>query len=185
MTVRTPTYLKGRFENDDVPLQTDFEDVFDSFLAVGVTAEQTLYAIRPTDISSPLVSATNLTAVSATVTRLGVTTVSAESVYTSAMYYSTVDVSANTTVQATGTVLNGLAHFVTYANGQNNAVTLPASTKGRVQQVINASTTTIKIFPAVSARFLVTAVNASLNLLADRIATIYHKGDDRYGIQIG
>lgn len=34
MTARTPTYLKGRFENGDTPSGTDFEDLVDSFIPV-------------------------------------------------------------------------------------------------------------------------------------------------------
>lgn len=42
MTVRTPTYLKARFENNDVPQQADYGDIFDSFLPISATGKQTL-----------------------------------------------------------------------------------------------------------------------------------------------
>lgn len=34
MSVQTKTYLKSRFETNDIPTQTDFEDVFDSYVHV-------------------------------------------------------------------------------------------------------------------------------------------------------
>lgn len=42
MTIRTPTYLKSLFENNDTPQQTDYGDVFDSFLPLTATGKQTL-----------------------------------------------------------------------------------------------------------------------------------------------
>lgn len=42
MTVRTPTYLKSLFENNDIPQQSDYSDIFDSFLPITATGKQTL-----------------------------------------------------------------------------------------------------------------------------------------------
>jgi hypothetical protein len=42
MTVRTPTYLKDKFENNDIPQQSDYGDIFDSFLPITATGKQTL-----------------------------------------------------------------------------------------------------------------------------------------------
>lgn len=41
MTVRTPTYLKSVFENNDIPQASDYSDVFDSFLPLASSAKQT------------------------------------------------------------------------------------------------------------------------------------------------
>lgn len=41
MTVRSPTYLKSRFETGDIPTATDFGDIFDSYFSVGTSASQT------------------------------------------------------------------------------------------------------------------------------------------------
>ncbi len=205
MTARTPAYLKTHFENGDIPVQTDYEDVFDSYLniAAATTTEQTIFGpikvigqITATNVSAQSftftsiqatdATFTNLTAVSANITGLNVSTVSAGTGYiATTLLLGSADVSAVGSTQAQGAVIAAPVTFVTYANLGDVSVTLPASIRGKVQTVINAASTTIKIFPAVSARFLVTAVNTSLNIPADKVATVYHKGDDRYGIQIG
>ena len=158
MTARTPTYLKGRFENGDVPQATDYEDVFDSYINAVVSAEQSMDS--------------NLR----TTKQIICDSVSANSIYIAA-----VNISALSTTQASAIEVSGSTNFIIFADGNNNAVRLPASTAGRQQYIINAASTTIKIYPAVSGRFLVTAVNASLNLLADQTAIIFQQGDDRYG----
>lgn len=42
MTVRTPTYLKTLFENNDIPQASDYSDIFDSFLPISSSGKQTL-----------------------------------------------------------------------------------------------------------------------------------------------
>jgi len=42
MTARTPAYLKGRYEQGDIPQGTDYEDVFDSYLNLVVSSEQSI-----------------------------------------------------------------------------------------------------------------------------------------------
>lgn len=42
MTARTPTYLKGLFENGDPLTQSAFEDVFDSYVNLSVSGKQTI-----------------------------------------------------------------------------------------------------------------------------------------------
>ena len=59
MTIRSVTYLKGRFENNDVPTATDYEDVFDSFLNLATSADQSLDGrIYAPELNATLVSAT-------------------------------------------------------------------------------------------------------------------------------
>lgn len=223
MTARTPTYLKARFEQGDIPQGTDYEDVFDSYVNVATSAIQTVVGgmvftnqIYASESNAALVSATSgvfsfvsaqtvnagfmsagvidasrvsansVFAASATFTNANITTVSADSINVSgAVIFGTFDISAVATTQASAITLNGTTNFVIYADGSNLAVKLPTSVRGRRQQIINAASTTLKIFPATSGRFLVTAVNASLNLPADKTALVFHKGDDRYGIVIG
>lgn len=203
MTARTPTYLKARYEQGDIPQGTDYEDVFDSYLNVAVSAEQTIDSnlkttkeliasvvsavtvnattLNASTINGAIVSATSLLSPSA-----NLASVSADNINVSgSVIFGTLDVSALATTQAGAVTLTGTRSFIIFGDGNNNAVKLPSSVRGREQQIINASTTTIKIYPAVSGRFLVTAVNAPLNLLADKTAIIFHKGDDRYGIVIG
>lgn len=204
MTARTPAYLKARFEQGDIPQGTDYEDVFDSYLNVATSAVQTLTGgLYAPEFSTPLVSASVVRAGSINITgsasyvhveaqRLVASAASITAAISAASGYfnnfylaAAADVSAVATTQAGALTISAPANFVIFADGNNNAVKLPASDRGKIQYVINASTTTIKIFPATSGRFLVTAVNASLNIPADKVATVIHKGDDRYGIQIG
>lgn len=42
MTQRSVTYLKGRFETGDVPTQTDYGDLMDSFVNLEASAAQTM-----------------------------------------------------------------------------------------------------------------------------------------------
>jgi hypothetical protein len=203
MTAQTPAYLKARFENGDVPVAADYEDVFDSYLNVATSSIQTLVGgvvstnfIQASELNASLVSAASVNAsfVSAQTVNasfiscgtMSAATVSARDLYVvSAYFLNSVDVSAVATTQAGTVAVNGVVNFIISAENNNNSVRLPPSSRGRVQTIINASTTAIKIFPAVSGRFLVTAVNASLTIQADRCATIYHQGNDRYGIQVG
>lgn len=198
MTARTPTYLKGRFEQGDIPQGTDYEDLIDSFINIATSATQTIVGgvnfsnqIESAAIYASFVSAASInssfieaTTVSAAFVRAN--EVSANSINVSGnVVFGTFDISAAATTQASAVLVNGTTNFVIFANGNDQSVRLPTSTRGRQQYIINAASTTIKIFPSVSGRFLVTAVNASLNLPADKTAFVIHKGDDRYGIVIG
>lgn len=203
MTARTPTYLKGKFEQGDIPQGTDYEDLMDSYVNIAVSAEQVIDSNLKTtkEFVAATVSAntgnfTNLTANAFNISTVSaaslianvanIATVSADNINVSGnVIFGTLDVSAVATTQAGAVTLTGTTSFIIFADGNNLAVKLPTSVRGRQQYVINASSTTIKIFPAVSGRFLVTAVNASLNIPADKTATIFHKGDERYGIVIG
>jgi len=193
MTAQTPTYLKARFETGDIPTGTDYSDVFDSYLNVVTTDIQTIAGgvtfsnqINVSEVITPLVSAASVIASFVSAQTINGAFINADSLSVSGkVIFGSVDISAASTTQAGATTLGGVTNFVIYANGNNLAVKLPTSESGRQQYIINAASTTLKIFPAVSGRFLVTAVNASLNLPADKTALVFHKGDDRYGIVIG
>jgi hypothetical protein len=149
-----------------------------SFISCGTVSAAT--------VSAGSLYATNAIFITASANALNADTVSAGNVYiVSAAFYGSIDVSAVATTQAGALLVDRPTAFVIFADGNNNSIRLPTSTRGRVQNIVNATTTVLKIFPAVSGRFLVTAVNASLSIQADRCATIFHQGNDRYGIQIG
>lgn len=198
MTARSPTFLKSRFEQGDIPQGVDYEDLIDSYLNVEVSGAQSLAgpltitgeffasevsanSIRTSAMRAVIASATTFTGDTAKVT-----TVSAANVFlTGSVFFDTVDVSAVATTQASAVTLSGDQNFVIFADGSNDSVILPASVRGRKQVVINAASTTIKIFPAVSGRFVTTALNLSLNIPAKNTALVFHQGDERYGILIG
>lgn len=174
MTIRSSTYLKAKFETNDVPVQADYGDWIDSFVPVGTSGSYT------SDINYTV---NNLTTVSA-LTIGGVT--SAQSVYhNGSQIFDYLAVSANTTVQSTGGSLSATINYVNYANGQNDSLLLPARTQGRIQYIVNAASTTIKIFPAAGNNFVGTAANASLNIPVDRTATVIHCAASAYALLIG
>lgn len=143
-------------------------------------------ALRGTTVSAGTLYAdvAKLTSVSAN--SMNVATVTAGTHYiVSADSLRAVNVSAVSTTQAGALLVDAPLTFVTFADNTDNSVRLGASVRGVRQTIVNATTTAIKIFPAVSARFLVTAFNASLTIQADKTVTVYHQGDDRYGVQVG
>lgn len=264
MTVRSPTYLKALFENGDIPVQTDYEDVFDSYLPINasgaytvginltvngtfnVSGQSTFTSVQANVVSAAVayvgnlvvsgtvaslnidratVSAMSATIVSAdtfngqTVQTSALTgtkavfsgivsalTVNADNLQTSALRTGSINatgivsaatlnavnvsansihvqtklkmdfslVSANSTTQAGGTVLNSSISWVNYGTGNHLALTLPAGDVGRVQYIVNAASTILKIFPPSGGAFVGTANNASLNLPTDKGATILH-----------
>lgn len=115
MTIRSPTYLKGRFENGDTPSATDFEDIFDSYFSLATSASQTIEGrvtfqnqIIASEVISPLVSATSIIAsfVSAqtvNAANISSTNVSAVNVSANAIYSSTANLQ---TVTANNAYLN-------------------------------------------------------------------------------
>lgn len=222
MTAQTPAYLKSRFENGDVPQGTDYEDVFDSYVNVATSAEQTMSGNLKTagqfigDVSASRITTSALTATTFTAdtfitSALRVTTASASTLFADtakittvsaneitaatvtagAIYVSSawrsfaVNVSALATTQASAILVNAPMVFVIHGDGNNNSVRLPPSSRGLEQKIINASTTALKVFPAVSGRFVTTAVNLSLTVPEGRSMYVFHQGDERYGALVG
>lgn len=101
MTQRSVTYLKGRFETGDIPTQSDYQDLMDSFLNLEASASQTLSG--PIVVPTMVVSAIDAARVSAT-------TVSAALVYTNTLRAS--HVSASTVSAATATIDTVIADVV-------------------------------------------------------------------------
>lgn len=75
MTARTPSQLIARFENGDVPTQSDYVDVFDSFLNVAQTTAQTVNGpvSFSNNVSAAALYANNAQITSASFTNLNVT----------------------------------------------------------------------------------------------------------------
>lgn len=164
MTVRTPTFLKGQFENGDIPSQTDYQDVFDSFLPIGASGSYTSLDIN-----------------------LGISgTVSANKIYTNYEYLdSNMTIVAQSTTQASAVTLSNSLSWIVSANGNNTAVKLPTSDPTRRQVIVNAASTVLKVFPPSGGNFVGTAANASLNLPVDKGATIVHGPSNVFIMIIG
>ena len=208
MTIRSVTYLKGRFENNDVPTATDYEDVFDSFLNFSTSADQSfdgrIYApelnaalvsattgnfptLTGTSISGTVVAGATVSAGTSYADTSKINVVSANSIYVNSGLFLDVATSVNclATTQTSSITLSNSINFLAFADGTNNAVRLPASNAGRVQYIINSTNTIVKVFPAVSALFVVTAVNAPLSIGVNTRMIVVHKGDDRYASIVG
>lgn len=160
MTQRSTTYLKARFETADIPTQSDYQDVFDSFVNLEASAAQAL--------SGPL-----------TVPQLNATIVSANMIL-----HGQANVSASGTTQASAARLsNGVSYVL--ANDDERAVVLATCQPGRTQFIVNTNTTTISVFPASGGNFIGTAENAALLLAKNTSMFVVHASTSAYGVVRG
>jgi hypothetical protein len=186
MTQRSRTYLKGVFEQGDIPTGTDYADLIDSFLSLETSSEQTM------------IGGLTLTSVNATngrIDNLSVTTkvtaaaaeftgpVSAASIWVDSKLIQSnqINVSANGTTQAAATRLTKDTSYV-FCTNLNRAVVLATAEPGRTQIIVNTATTALLVFPASGANFVGTAENASLALAANGTMIVPHIGVSAYGM---
>jgi len=180
MTIRTPSYLKSRFENNDIPQATDYEDIFDSYLSLATSGAQTIDGqltvtgfISPTATFSGIVSAAYVDTNSLNV----------EQTFTLDAEYS---IDARATTQASARLLSSSISWVTSANGNNFAVVLASAVPGRTQYIINnTAVTALRVFPCVGGTFVGTAANASLSIPLNRGAQIIHGTSNTYIMIVG
>lgn len=177
MTVRNTTYLKGRFENGDIPTQTDYEDVFDSLLNLGVSAEQSADSnIRTTkQLVANSVSADNVVVASAA-------TCAAVWVTDRYIHSNKVNVSAAAGTQAGATRLTKDVSYVFGNDILGFGVVMATAEPGRVQHIINTGTTALSVFPASGCNFVGTAENAAIKLAANGCMIVVHVGVSAYGV---
>lgn len=148
MTQRSVTYLKGRFETGDIPTQSDYQDVFDSFVNFEASATQTLSGklVLPSIEVSGAVSADSLNVTGAikrghqSITPTGATQASAFAV--------TADM-----VRAS-------------AEQEERAIVLPTLEPGRLQIVMNSGTTALLVFPPTGQNFIGSAANGAISVPA-------------------
>jgi len=186
MTLRSVTYLKAVFETGDIPTGTDYSDIFDSFVSLHTSAEQTMQG----GLTVTSVNATN-----GRIDNLIVTTrvsshdagfsgaVSAVSVWVSTKIINSnkVNVSASGTTQGSATHLNNDVNYV-FCTNTDRAVVLPGPQPGRVQFIVNTATTALLIYPSSGAFFVGTADNASLSLAVNSTMIVPHVGVSAYGM---
>lgn len=180
MTIRTPSYLKSRFENGDIPQSTDYEDVFDSYLSLATSGAQTIDGILTVNgLISP--SATFSGTVSANL--VDTNTLNVETALILDAEYS---IDARSTTQASARLLSSSISWVTSANGNNFAVVLASAIPGRTQYIINNTVVTaLRVFPCPGGTFVGTAANASLSIPLNRGATIIHGTSNTYVMIVG
>ncbi len=158
MTKRSTTYLKGRWETNDIPSQTDYEDLIDSFVNLEATAAQSMAG----SLSGPSFLGDILQASAYTVHALA-------------------SVSAAGTTQASATRLQRDVHIV-YTNNDDRSVVLAAATPGRTQWITNTNTTVLRVFPASGGNFIGTAENAAILLAANSSMIVAHLTTSAYAI---
>jgi hypothetical protein len=169
VTQRSVTYLKARYETGDIPTQSDYQDIFDSFVALETSALQT--------ISGPL-AVTQLDA-----SRFSAASVSADAIYatTKIVASKTTNVSAAGTTQASATrITTDVAYILT--NADERAVVMATCEPGRRQYITNTNTTTLSVFPASGGNFIGTAENAAILLAKLGSMVVIHHTASAYGV---
>lgn len=159
MTAQTRTYLKGRFETNDIPTGTDYEDLIDSFVNLQATASQTL-------TGSLVVAGLDTTRVSAVV-------VSAEKVHvTNHIHHGYSSVTAlGTSAGAAATYTTDIT-LIRVTDPAQRCIIGDEFINGLNLKVINDinSVTAAYVFPPAGATFidqsLTTAANSPLLLVA-------------------
>lgn len=135
MTQRSVQYLKTRFESNDIPVQADYQDVFDSFLSLEASASQTLSG----PLSLPVMRVQTKTVHShQTVTPTGATQASA------------LAVSAD--------------NILASAEQNERAIVLKSLEPGRRQLVMNSGTTALLVFPPTGQNFVGSAANGAISI---------------------
>lgn len=169
MTQRSVTYLKAKFETGDIPTQSDYGDLMDSFLSLEASAAQTLSG----SIALPGIDAT----------RVSATTVSAGTVYvqTKTIRSYATNVSAALGTQAGATRLTKDVSLVFGNDVLGFGVVMASAEPGRVQHIINTATTVLTIFPASGCNFVGTAVDTgSIVLAKNSMMIVTHCGASAY-----
>ena len=156
MTQRSVTYLKGRFETGDVPTQSDYGDLMDSFVNLETSANQTMAG----NLTLPSVSVSALTA--------------------NKVIHANTSVNATGTTQGSAATLNADMTFLVVTDAERAAI-LPYEA-GRRQYITNSGTTAASIFPQSGRNFVGTAANAALLLAAGGSMTVLHCAASAYGV---
>jgi hypothetical protein len=217
MTAQTPIYLKGRFEQNDIPQGADYEDLIDSFLNVATSSLQTVVGavsftnqIYGAEVNSALVSATsgifsfvsaqtifaaflNVGTVSATsitaggidASRVSAAIVSAQDIHIERKIitgYQDLLPSGVAQASAASVVYDITKISVTAAATQERAVKLSEHHAGRVQYIVNDSTsvTAATVYPSNGCNFIGTAANAGMLLSAGQTIQILHVNASAY-----
>ena len=164
MTQRSVTYLKGKWETGDIPTQSDYGDLMDSFLNLEASAAQSLAG----KLELPAVSAA---------------TVSANNVYVNSKLFHSfaTTVSAALGTQAGATRLANDVNLVFGNDVLGFGVVMASAEPGRVQYIINTNTTALTIFPASGCNFVGTAENTgSIVLAKNSMMVVAHCGASAY-----
>lgn len=144
MTQRSVTYLKGRFETGDIPTQTDYGDMMDSFVNLEASAAQTMAG----RLVAPSFSGRFIKSSESKITATG-------------------------TSQASAATVSAAIASVS-AEQNERACVLATLEPGREQHMANVGTTVLQIYPPSGQNFIGSAANGGINLAVNQGITIYH-----------
>lgn len=144
MTQRSVTYLKGRFETGDVPTQSDYGDLMDSFVSLEASATQTMAGT----LFAPILKGKHIKSSESKITATGTSQASA------------------------ATVSAGIASVSAEQN--ERACVLASLEPGRDQHITNVGTTVLQIYPPSGQNFIGSAANGGINLAVNQGITVYH-----------
>lgn len=165
MTAETPTQLKARFENGDVPTATDFENLIDSSLNVLTTDDQTVLSNTLTMVN---IECSTLLADTITATR-GVTP------HHIVLPVKTGITATGTTEASAAVVTAGYSTVTISTAGVNEAVTVgPIGDLwgvGTSYVIKNLAATAIQVFPGSGNFFDTLATNAAFSVAANKAVT--------------
>lgn len=186
MTQRSVTYLKGKFETGDIPTQSDYQDMFDSFLSLEASGAQTISGpIIMTSAEAQTFRASAAAFVAVTADHIEIqNSVSANNVWITGKLVRSagITVSAAGTTQAAATRLTSDISYIFTTGDSNRAVVLATVENGRSQVVINTAATVALVYPASGCNFVGSAENAVISLAANGCLIAHHIGVSAYGV---
>ena len=144
MTQRSVTYLKGKFETSDIPTQSDYGDLLDSFVNLEASASQTMAG----PLFAPYFKSGKYIKSNESISPTGSTQASALSV--------SADI-----VRAS-------------AEQNERAVILSTLEPGRSQYIANTGTTVLQVFPPSGQNFIGTAANGNINCAVNQGILFFH-----------
>lgn len=144
MTQRSVTYLKGKFETNDIPVQADYGDLIDSFVNLESSAAQTLAG----PLYAPIMRAGKHLKTNERITPTGST-------------------------QASATAVSADVASVS-AEQNERAVILASLEPGRSQFISNTGTTVLQIFPPSGQNFIGSAANGNIDCAVNQGVLVFH-----------
>lgn len=144
MTQRSVSYLKTRFETADIPTQTDYGDIFDSFVSLEASAAQTMAG----QLFAPSFKSGKYIRSNESITPTG-------------------------SSQASATAVSADVCRVS-AEQNERAVIVASLEPGRSQFIANTGTTVLQVYPPSGQNFIGSAANGNINCAVNQGILIIH-----------
>lgn len=184
MTARLPSYLKGRFETADIPTETDYTDVFDSFLNLEVSAAtQTIKGSVAFNKDVDITGTINVSGAATFGSTIDINgafsaaTINGDIGTFTNRVLETVDssVAATGTSQASAKSITNKYNVITaVTTAAEEGVVLPGGYPGWEQIIVNNTTASVQIYPPASAAIDSLSAAAPKGLATLSVARVYH-----------